>query len=707
MGFAITEEHQELAAVVRDLAERHEALRQAQVSLDSPDDSAPDIWKALAEPGLFGLHIPVAYGGQGYGLSELAVVVEQLGQFVCPGHYLSTCGASAVIAAVGEDELSRRWLPGLADGSTVGGLGMGPWVLGGGLADVVVLIGPDHVTVATRDDLDVRPHENLDLTRRVAHVSLRPDSRPLVVEGMGRRATAIVRTLVAAEASGLAQAATTMAVEYAKVRQQFGRVIGSFMAVKHHCANMKVQAELATAAAWDAAQAANLGPDESPEAEFAAATAAAVALPAAIFCAETNIQVHGGIGFTWEHPAHLFLRRAGALAALFGPVPAVREHVFRLAASGASRRLALDLPLEAETYRNEVRAFLEELAPLSVADRRVRLVDSGYLVPHWPSPWGRDAGPVEQLVIDEEFERAGVRRPDLGIGGWVTLTFTQHGTPEQVARWTRPSLLGETMWCQLFSEPNAGSDAAGIQTRGTKVDGGWLVNGQKLWTSGAQFCTHGFATVRTDPEAPKHQGITMMAIDLKGPGVTIRPLRSIAGPSGFNEVYFDDVFVPEDDVVGDINAGWTVARATLGNERVSIGSGRSTVRNTDARSLIEVAQRQGPADPGIARDVGALLAEGQAIRMINLRTVSRAVIGVEPSPEGNVTKLLNSEHAQRVAELAMVLSGPTGAVTDADQSPVLQWIGVRGLTIAGGTSEIGRNQIGERLLGLPREPGLR
>jgi alkylation response protein AidB-like acyl-CoA dehydrogenase len=150
-----------------------------------------------------------------------------------------------------------------------------------------------------------------------------------------------------------------------------------------------------------------------------------------------------------------------------------------------------------------------------------------------------------------------------------------------------------------------------------------------------------------------------------------------------------------------------VARATLGNERVSIGSGRSTVRNTDARSLVEVAQRQGPADPGIARDVGALLAEGQAIRMINLRTVSRAVIGVEPSPEGNVTKLLNSEHAQRVAELAMVISGPTGAVTDAEQSPVLQWIGVRGLTIAGGTSEIGRNQIGERLLGLPREPGLR
>jgi alkylation response protein AidB-like acyl-CoA dehydrogenase len=289
----------------------------------------------------------------------------------------------------------------------------------------------------------------------------------------------------------------------------------------------------------------------------------------------------------------------------------------------------------------------------------------------------------------------------------VTLTFTQHGTEDQVQRWTRPSLLGETRWCQLFSEPNAGSDAAGIQTRATRVEGGWLVNGQKLWTSGAQFCTHGFATVRTDPDAPKHRGITMMGVDLNAAGVTIRPLRSIAGHSGFNEVFFDDVFVPDDDVVGPLNDGWTVARATLGNERVSIGSGRVAARDTDPRLLIPLVSGAGAQGTGLAREAGALLAEGQAIRLMNFRAVSRAVLGTEPAPEGNITKLLNSEHSQRIAELALALSGREGALAEGDGSIAARWISVRSLTIAGGTSEIGRNQIAERLLGLPREPGLR
>jgi 3-oxochol-4-en-24-oyl-CoA dehydrogenase len=295
----------------------------------------------------------------------------------------------------------------------------------------------------------------------------------------------------------------------------------------------------------------------------------------------------------------------------------------------------------------------------------------------------------------------------MGIGGWVTLTFTQHGTDDQRNRWTRPSLLGETRWCQLFSEPTAGSDAAGVQTRGTQVEGGWLVNGQKLWTSGAQFCTHGFATVRTDPEAPKHAGVTMMAIDLKGPGVTIRPLRSIAGQAGFNEVFFDDVFVPDDDVVGPINAGWTVARATLGNERVTIGTGRVGGRATDETLPFRLAKALPDGGAAAAPRIGAVMAEGQAMKLIGLRTVIRAVSGSEPSPEGNVTKLLNSEHGQRVAELSMMLATSQGAVTDTADGASSRWVSIRSLSIAGGTSEIARNQIGERLLGLPREPGLR
>ncbi|EUA33844.1 acyl-CoA dehydrogenase, middle domain protein [Mycobacterium xenopi 3993] len=184
---------------------------------------------------------------------------------------------------------------------------------------------------------------------------------------------------------------------------------------------------------------------------------------------------------------------------------------------------------------------------------------------------------MEQLVIEQEFAAAGIKRPDYSITGWVILTLIQHGTDSQIERFVLPALRQEEIWCQLFSEPDAGSDAAGIKTRGTRVEGGWKVNGQKVWTSGAQYCRRGLATVRTDPDAPKHAGITAMIIDMKAPGVEVRPLRQITGGSEFNEVFFNDVFVPDEDVVGEPNGGWTVARATLGNERVSIGAaGRST-----------------------------------------------------------------------------------------------------------------------------------
>ena len=672
----------------------------ARDQLDAPEESLPSFWSELAELGWLGLHLSEEVGGQGYGLPEVAVVLEELGRVVAPGPFLPSVFAAAVIDAFASEEVRSRWLPRLAAGTSVGAVGFGPLVLGAGLADVFVLAEGSDMVIVARDEVEVSPRRNLDLTRRGAQVVLRVEPGARLV-GSRSQALALGWALAAAEAVGLAHACTDMAVDYAKVREQFGRVIGSFMAVKHHCADMKVQADLATAVAWDAAQA---NADPGPEAELASAVAASVALPAAVFCSQMNIQVHGGIGYTWEHDAHLFMRRAGALRALFGPVDQAREDVFDLQSAGVERHVRLDLPPEAEQFRTEVRSFQTSVRNLSADKQRLRLVESGYLVPHWPTPWGRSAGPVEQLVIDEEL--AGLRRPNLGIGGWVTLTIAQHGSPEQVHRWIRRSLLGEDRWCQLFSEPNAGSDAAGIRTRGTRVEGGWRVNGQKLWTSGAQFCTHGFATVRTDPDAPKHQGITMMGIELKAEGVTVRPLRTITGDSGFNEVFFDDVFVPDDDVVGPVDGGWTVARATLGNERVTIGGGG--VVGSDAAELVPLANRLHPGDRGVARQLGALLAEGQAMKLLNVRSVIKSVIGSEPSPEGNVTKLLNSEHGQRVAGLAFELAGDQSAVVDGEEgSRASTWISTRSLSIAGGTSEIARNQIGERLLGLPREPFLK
>ncbi|MGV0554895.1 acyl-CoA dehydrogenase family protein, partial [Mycobacterium kansasii] len=173
----------------------------------------------------------------------------------------------------------------------------------------------------------------------------------------------------------------------------------------------------------------------------------------------------------------------------------------------------------------------------------------------------RAADAVEQLVIEEEFRAAGIKRPDYGITGWVILTLIQHGTPWQIERFVEKALRKDEIWCQLFSEPDAGSDAASIKTRATRVDGGWKINGQKVWTSGAHYCARGLATVRTDPDAPKHAGITTVIVDMKAPEVEVRPLRQITGGSDFNEVFFNDLFVPDEDVVGEPNSGWTVARA--------------------------------------------------------------------------------------------------------------------------------------------------
>jgi alkylation response protein AidB-like acyl-CoA dehydrogenase len=385
--------------------------------------------------------------------------------------------------------------------------------------------------------------------------------------------------------------------------------------------------------------------------------------------------------------------------------------------SGAAHTASFSVPAEAEQYRPAAAEAAATARALPADQQRDFLVDSGYLVAHWPKPWGRAADVLEQLVIEEEFGSAGrsaatggstpIDIPDMGITGWVTLTIAQAGTDEQRARWVEPVLRGQVMWCQLFSEPGAGSDAAAVRTSAKKVDGGWQITGQKVWTSLAQHCQWGLATVRTDPDAPKHAGVTMMAVDMKAPGVTVNPLRGLTGDAHFNEVFFDDVFVPDADVVGEVNKGWLVARATLGNERISIGGGSSAPTGFTLDELVELLDA---APPLIAteyvRAAGAVIAEAHTLPMLNLRRVSRAIAGTDPGPEGNVTKLLLAEHTQRLTELGMALAGPA-AVVGAKPTLARAYLGNRAMTIAGGTSEITRNTIAERILGLPRDPLLK
>jgi alkylation response protein AidB-like acyl-CoA dehydrogenase len=705
MAIAISDDHLELAGVATAFLERTGARAEARALLDAPEESLPAAWKEMADLGRLGLHLSEAHGGSGFGLEELVVVLEALGTAVAPGPFLPTVWSSAVIAATGSDAQQAAFLPGLADGSVRAAVGIDErsgLVLGAGLADLFLLPRGDDLVLAARDEVQVTMPANTDATRRagvVQFVGTPDDDR--ILRGARTTAVTLGRVLAAAEATGGAQLCVTMASEYAKVREQFGRVIGVFQAVKHQAADMLVAAQLATAAVWDAART----EPGTPEFELAADVAAVQALPAFVMCAEKNIQLHGGIGFTWEHDAHVILKRAVALAALFGPVGAIEADVTRLADAGVVGAHAVELPPEAETYRAEVRAFIESYRALPEAERLGAFLDSGYAVAHWPKPWGRSAGAIEQLVIEEELRAADLRTPQYGIGGWIIQTLTQHADPDQIERWVRPSLEHEYVWCQLFSEPGAGSDAAGIRTRATKVDGGWVVNGQKVWTSGAAFCNRGFATVRTDPDKPKHDGITMVVIDLHATGVDVRPLREASGGELFCEVFFDDVFVPDDDVVGPVNGGWRVARSTLGNERVSIGGGSV---GEPAFDLLDLYHRHAEGDTGAAQAIGRLLGERRGMRLLNLRSAVRAVAGAEPGPEGNVAKLLSAEHTQRVAALGLRIIGPLGAVADGPDAGVAATeVFARCLTIAGGTSEIVRSQIGERLLGLPRDPLLR
>jgi 3-oxochol-4-en-24-oyl-CoA dehydrogenase len=714
MSIAITDDHRALAGTAADLLLKRDARGAARALLEAGEEGTPPFWADLCALGWAGLHVPEEHGGSGYGLEELVVVVEQLGRQVAPGPFVPSAIASATLVAAGDDATRKQWLHGLADGSVAGAVALGGdvtvtgavasgsagSVLGGGLAQVLlVATGDDVAVVEVGSGVTVDVPGNLDPTRRSARVTL--DGAPAtVLPGARRVLVDLARVVLAAEAVGMARECTELAAAYAKERIQFGRPIAMYQAVKHHCANMAVATELATSAVWDAARAAATGGDQLT---YAAAVAASLAAPAADLCANLNTQVHGGIAITWEHDAHLYMRRATTLLSFLGPDRAAAD-LTDLTRRGVVRAKAIELPPEAEAIRDEVRAFASSVQGLSADEQRARLIETGYVMPHWPKPYGREAGAIEQLVIEQEFAAAGVKRPSYGITAWNILTIIQFGNQDQLDRWVRPALDQAVTWCQLFSEPDAGSDAAGVKTKATRVDGGWLVNGQKVWTSGAHVSGMGFATVRTNPDVPKHDGITMMAIDMHADGVEVRPLKMTTGNSEFNEVFFNDVFVPDDDVVGPVDGGWTVARATLGNESVSIGSGDGGMSMPGSAMLPAFDAHPERLTGGAAR-LGRYIATHQAMGLLNLRSANRAVAGAGPGPEGAMTKLILSELGHEAVAIQTALNGPETPFMDgaAGMSNFMVLMH-RGMSIAGGTSEIKRNQIGERILGLPRDP---
>ena len=340
------------------------------------------------------------------------------------------------------------------------------------------------------------------------------------------------------------------------------------------------------------------------------------------------------------------------------------------------------------------------------------LAEAGYVAPHWPSPWGLDADPIHQLIIDDEFRRAKVRRPDNMIGiGWAGPTILHAGTPEQKDRYLFPILSGEEIWCQLFSEPGAGSDLADLGTRAVRDGDEWVVNGQKIWTSMAQFSHYGILIARTDPDQPKHQGISYFVCPMDTPGIEIRPIVEMTGTALFNEVFFTDVRIPHENLVGEVNRGWTLAKVTLGNERVSLsGGGALWGMGPTAHDLLNlVRERGGVSDAHLRQRLAAMYTVAEILRLIRLRSVTAAIKGEPPGPEASVRKLIADEHGQEIMGLAKDLAGTDGLLTTTGPmgASVDLWqhgyLFARALTIGGGTTEVQRNILAERVLGLPHD----
>lgn len=391
-----------------------------------------------------------------------------------------------------------------------------------------------------------------------------------------------------------------------------------------------------------------------------------------------------------------------------------------------------DLPADDDPRRLEVREWLIE-NPTPTARE---LLARGLIVPHWPAPYGLSADPMHQIIIDEELARAGVNRPNNAIGiGWAAPTILLAGSEEQKRRFLPGILTGEDIYCQMFSEPDAGSDLAALSTRAVRDGDEYVINGSKIWTSGGHHSKYGILIARTNPDAPKHKGISYFVCPTDLPGIEMRPIVDMTTAHSFNETFFDNVRLPAEYLIGEENDGWRLAKVTLSNERVSLSSAGSLWgAGPSAAALIDLVRDDGGLDDPVLRDRTAMLhIEAEVLRLNRLRTLSARLNGNTPGPEASIQKIMADEHGQHVMELAkdlagahglLAASGPRGALPasmqggatevnfdqganpDVDRIWHYGFLFAPALTLGGGTFAVQRNIVAETVLGLPREPNL-
>ncbi|OBI26034.1 acyl-CoA dehydrogenase [Mycolicibacter terrae] len=741
MSVALTLEQREVGESLRRFAARHAPIADTRTAFDAlAAGELPGWWPELVANGFHAIHLPESCGGQGGGLLDAACVLEAAGKASLPGPLLPTVVAGAVGLLAQATPAREALLGAVAAGApatvvlpqhaTLTARPIdGGWLIDG-VADLVsgacsarvALVGADRVDGAeiwlaidlSRPQVSVDPVAGTDLLTDLGTLTLTgyPATAADVLTGIEPgRAEWLAVGLAAAVSAGIAGWCVEAATAHLRTREQFGKPIGTFQALQHRAAMLLVHSELASAAAWDAVRAATDTPDQHQMAAAAAALTAITPCPDAVL---DTLTMFGAIGFTWEHDLHLYWRRATSVAASIGAATGWARRLGELATT-QQRDFTVDLGGAEAEFRASVVATLDAAAALDndgpgrqgdyphfqTGPQRTLIAEAGLIAPQWPAPWGLDASPLQQLIIIEEFaKRPGLVRPSLGIAEWILPSLVRAAPDALQQQLIPPTQRGELAWCQLFSEPGAGSDLASLTTRAVKVEGGWRINGHKIWTSAAQRADYGALLARTDPAAAKHRGIGYFIVDMRSPGIEIQPIVMATGAAEFNEVFLTDVFVPDEMLLGEPTEGWQLAIATMAEERSAISG---YVENDRAIALRCIAAAGGDQRDDAVRALGELDAYTNAIKALGVRETIRLLDGQGLGAASSIAKVAMNVLLRRTFRATLATVGRLAMAADSDPAVVEPYLLSPAELIGGGTNEIQLNVIAQMILGLPRK----
>lgn len=679
-GLGVTAEHialgQRAASVI---AETHPAT-DARADLKAS-------WQELGAQGLLGLHISTRYGGQGGGLLELAAALEMIGSSWAAESFVPSVLASALLDA-GGGELADNLIPELVDGSSLGAIAAveplkghieasGCLVLDGRVPALGVMIAK---TVVARVDLQgalrwvaldtdtvavgrTVPGNANSVDGSICARGLRiPLSRVLDIPDIAV-AQAIPSVIFGAEAVGIISWCVAASIEYARQLIHYRRAIGQFQHLKRHCGSSRLLLEQARASVWDAARAFDCS---DPSLEYVATIARRVAPDSAVQATRDCIRLANEIGYTVHHQTFPHYRRAKMLRRVLGHSRYCGIRAAELALDGQSRIASYHLPPESEQYRLQIRGELQAIAELSQREQLTRLAKGGWTIPWMSRPLGRAAGPAEQVVIAEELQRIGIALPNSLAPMWLLSTLLAHGTESQKAELLGPTMSGDILWCELFSEPGVSAELGPLRTFALRVKDGWRISGRKLCTSSGQLAHRGALLARTDPASLRYQGVTYFLTDMQSAGISVRPIPEWKGGTSMREVVFDDVFIPDADVIGQPNEGWVVARHALEADRLSIS--KSVRLRRMVESVLEAVRpsRRAWATLDLA---GKLVIEHQIMQLVRGRILLRQPGGAAPGIDVSVANYLTAVVEQSIVEFGRLKPNQAIRADDPDALP--------------------------------------